>query len=428
MTATAAVRTLDPEELRRVQRRTLQTLLPSQVLGGIGVGTAAGVGSLLAARIGHTDSLAGLAGTASALGAAIFAVPMSRLMDGRGRRTGLIFGYSLGALGGVLVIGAAEMTNFFVLILGMCLFGAGNASNLQARYAAVDCATPRQRSTSLSTVVWATTIGAIAGPNLLSTGNRLMARMGLPDLGGVFAISAVAFLVAGLAVRIGLRPDPLLTARSIRTTEQRAQPRTSWRVAARAIRDSPRAVVGVLAMSSANAVMVGVMGMTPVEMSHMGADLHVIGLIISVHIAGMFAFSPIVGWLTNAIGRTKVIVAGQLIMIAAFIWAGLGGAGDHLAMAGGLLLLGLGWSFSLLAGSTLLTESLPEHVRPRAQGLADLTMGLCGASGGAVSGVVVSQGSYGVLNAAALVLILLVLTGSTATRIRHRSASANLAS
>jgi MFS family permease len=428
MTATAAVRIFDLEELQRVQRRTLQALLPSQVIGGIGVGAAAGVGSLLAARIGHTDSLAGLAGTASALGAAISAVPMSRIMDGRGRRAGLIFGYSLGALGGVVVIGAAAMSNFFVLVLGMCLFGAGNASNLQARYAAVDCATSRQRGTSLSMVIWATTIGAIAGPNLLETGDRLTVRMGLPDLGGVFAISAVAFLVAGLAVRIGLRPDPLLTARSMHTSEQRDQPQTSWRVAARAIRDSPRAVVGLMAMSSANTVMVGVMAMTPVEMSHMGADLHVIGLIISVHIAGMFAFSPLVGWLMNAIGRTKVIVAGQLIMIVAFIWAGLGGAGDHLAMAGGLLLLGLGWSFSLLAGSTLLTESLPEQVRPRAQGLADLTMGLCGASGGAVSGVVVSQGSFGVLNAAALVLILLVLTGSTATRIRHRSASTNLAS
>jgi MFS family permease len=239
MTATAAVRSHDPQELARVQRRTLQTLLPSQVLGGIGIGTAAGVGSLLAARIGHTDSLAGLAGTASALGAAIAAVPMSRIMDGRGRRAGLIFGYSLGALGGVIVIGAAAMSNFFVLILGMCLFGAGNAANLQARYAAVDCATHRQRSTSLSTVVWATTIGAIAGPNLLETGDRLTVRMGLPDLGGVFAISAVAFLIAGLAVRIGLHPDPLLTARSMRTFEQRAQPHTSWRVTARAIRDSP---------------------------------------------------------------------------------------------------------------------------------------------------------------------------------------------
>jgi MFS family permease len=402
-----------------VQRRTVLTLLPSQVLGGVGTGSIAGVGSLLAASIAHTDSLAGLAGTSSALGAAVLAVPMSRIMDAHGRRPGLTAGYVIAVAGAATVIFSAVHGIFALLIVGMFLFGAGNASNLQSRYAAIDCATPAQRSRSLSAVVWATTLGAIAGPNLIPVGEHLAHAVGIPGLAGSFLISGSAFIGASAIVWLVLRPDPLLIARSIALQNKPRPASVSLRVAARAILDRPRAIVAVLAMSAANTVMVGVMSMTPIAMSNMGSDLHVIGLVISGHIAGMYAFSPVVGWLTDRLGRIVVVVIGQLIMVVAFAFAGLGGASDPMAMGGGLFLLGLGWSCSLIAGSTLLSESLPDDVRPRAQGLSDLIMGLCGAGGGAVAGVVLALASYGALNAVATVLIIAVLAGSTVVRTRR---------
>lgn len=394
-----------------VQRRTLRTLAVSQIAGGLGVASGVAVGTILAQRLGGSDTLAGLAQTMSTLGAALAAVPLSRMMAARGRRVGLTTGYGIGALGAVTVIAATATRMYPLMLVGMLMFGSANAMNLQARYTATDCATPAARGRALSTVVWATTVGAVVGPNLSGPGNRFGHSVRLPDLSGPFLFSTVAFLVAAAVVAARLRPDPLLTARQISgdAGAGRRSGRRSLRASLSIVRRRPRALLGLATMAVANTVMVSVMVMTPVHMTHDGASLKLVGIVISSHVAGMYALSPVVGWLVDRLGRPAAIVVGQLVFLAAFFLAAGAAPTADARLTVGLFLLGVGWSFGLIAGSTLLTESVPIADHPGVQGAADLVMGLCGACGGALAGVVLGLAGYGALGACAAVLVTPVL-------------------
>ncbi len=405
-----------PEAHAAVQRRTVRVLVGSQVLGGVGVSIGFAVGALLAEQISGSATLAGLATTASVLGSALAAVPLSRLMAVRGRRPGLALGYLIGAAGASLAAVAAALDAYWLLLAGMCLFGSSTTANLQARYAATDVAAPDRRARALGTVVWATTIGAVAGPNLSDPAGRTAEMLGLPALAGPFVWSSLAFLGGSLVVLALLRPDPLLTARALHRAG--GPPRKpSLRAAVAVIGAHPAAGLGLAAIAVSHTVMVAVMTMTPVYMHHGGAQLRLVGFVISVHVAGMFAFAPLVGWLSDRYGRIALILAGQGVLLGALTLAGIARA-DSPWLTAGLFLLGLGWSAGLVAGSTLLTESVPETARPGVQGAADLVMGLGGALGGAVAGVVVGWAGYGVLNAsaAALVAALAVFVGRAGLR------------
>jgi MFS family permease len=289
----------------------------------------------------------------------------------------------------------------------MLLFGGGTTANFQARYTAVDLAEPAHRGRHLSLVVWATTIGAVAAPNFAALADDAGASIGLPPLAGPFAFSVVAFLVAGGVLMGLLRPDPLLTARRLaeRMSDEAPAAPGGLRAGLRVVAAVPAARLGVAAVTVGHLAMVAVMSMTPVHIgeSHGDADvLRVVGIVLSLHIAGMFALAPVVGWLTDRVGRRPVILGGVALLIAACAVAGT--AGHHTArLSVGLTLLGLGWSATMVAGSTLLSESVPVAVRPAAQGLSDLVMGLAGASAGAVSGLVVLVAGYPVLNLLAAV-------------------------
>jgi MFS family permease len=394
-----------------IQRRTVRLLFMTQIIGGIGVTIGIAVGALLAARIAGT-AVAGLAQSAGVVGAALLAVPVTRLMTARGRRPGLVLAYLTGAVGGVLVVLAAATRQVPLLFLGMLLFGGGTAANLQARYTAVDLAEPARRGRQLSLVVWATTIGAVAAPNFAALADRTTRGWGLPTLAGPFAFSAVAFTVAAVVLLVLLRPDPLLTARRLAAAAPAAAPvaapagtapvkvaagrgagmRAAWRV----VRARPAARLGIAAVAMGHLVMVAVMSMTPVRLgeSHSDADvLRVVGVVLSLHIAGMYALSPVVGWLTDRLGRRPVILGGLGLLLAACAVAGT--AGHHTPLLSvGLVLLGLGWSGTMVAGSTLLSESVPADVRPSVQGLSDLTMGLAGAGAGALAGFVMQLAGY----------------------------------
>ncbi|MGW3603981.1 MFS transporter [Micromonospora sp. NPDC005161] len=413
-----AARTVRPD-VAPIQRRTLRLLFTTQIIGGVGVTIGIAVGALLAARIAGT-AVAGLAQSAGVVGAALLAVPVTRIMARHGRRPGLVMAYVVGAVGGVLVVLAAATRWVPLLFLGMLFFGGGTAANLQARYTAVDLAEPARRGRQLSLIVWATTIGAVAAPNFAALADRVTTGWGLPPLAGPFAFSAVAFVLAGGVLLGLLRPDPLLTARRLAAADAppadvpaaaaapvgvRAPRGAGMRAAWSVVRGRPAARLGIAAVAVGHLVMVAVMSMTPVRLgeSHADADvLRLVGIVLSLHIAGMYAFSPLVGWLTDRLGRRVVILGGVALLLAACAVAGT--AGHHTPrLSVGLVLLGLGWSGTMVAGSTLLSESVPGGVRPSVQGLSDLTMGLAGAGAAMVSGFVMQVAGYPVLTLLAAV-------------------------
>ncbi|MET7469533.1 MFS transporter [Micromonospora sp. NPDC005686] len=400
-------------DVARVQRRTVRLLFLTQIIGGIGVTIGISVGALLAARVAGT-ALAGLAQSAGVVGAALLAIPVTRLMAARGRRPGLVLAYTVGAVGGVLVVVAAVTGAVPLLFVGMLLFGGGTAANLQARYTAVDLAEPHRRGRQLSMVVWATTIGAVAAPNFAALADDTTRGWGLPALSGPFAFSAVAFTLAAVVILVLLRPDPLLTARRLAAAEpapdsapavaRRGGMAAAWRT----VRRRPAARLGIAAVAVGHLVMVAVMSMTPVHLGEWHSDedvLPVVGLVLSLHIAGMYALSPVVGWLTDRFGRRPVILGGVALLLAACAVSGT--AGHHTALLSvGLTLLGLGWSGTMVAGSTLLSESVPTADRPGVQGLSDLLMGLAGAGAAAASGFVMRAVGYPTLTLLAAIAVV----------------------
>ncbi|OEJ29714.1 MFS transporter permease [Streptomyces agglomeratus] len=403
--ATEAAAALTPDALRALQRRTSVVLVITQILGGLGVPIGIALAPVLAVEVSGTEAVSGLAPTASVAGTALLSIPLASLMTSRGRRPGLVLAYLIGALGATLVVAAAVLGNFPLLLLGMAAFGAASSANLQARFAAADLAEPDRRARAISTVVWATTIGAVFGPNIAAPAGRAFTGTSIPETAGPFLWAAGIFLVTGLVVAVLLRPDPLLTARALAPQESQSAQGRSLRAGVAAVAASPRARLALVTVAVCHTVMVSIMVMTPVDLGHHGADLELVGLVISGHIAGMYAFSPVMGWLADRVGRLAVIgLAAGLLSLAALL-AGTAGAG-HAQTAAGLFVLGLGWSAGLVSGSALLTDSVPQAARAAVQGLSDLTMNSAAGIGGAAAGLIVAGAGYGWLNAVGACLLL----------------------
>jgi MFS family permease len=418
-------------ELAAVQRRTLRLLFVTQIISGIGVAVGASVGALLAADIAGV-SVSGLAQSALVVGTALFTVPATAIVNRSGRRPSLAAGYFVAGVGSIIVVVAAVRGSIPLLFLGFFLFGGATAAGLQARYAAVDLAPAALRGRHLSLIVWATTLGAVVGPSMAPLAGRFVAAYGIPTLAGPYFFSALLFGLATLLLLLFLRPDPLVVARSALSHPSSPisdAPRPGMRAALRFVMSQPSARLGVSAMAVGNLVMIGVMAMTPVHIKSAGHDaartLSIVGLVLSFHIAGMFAFSPVFGWLTDRLGRRPIIFAGIALLLAACALAGSAGYGStHLA--GGLMVLGLGWSATMVAGSTLLSDSIPVELRASAQGLSDLVMGLAGAMAGAISGVIVATWGYSILTllAALATVPLIVLVSFSTTHIDDRVVAA----
>jgi MFS family permease len=418
------------------QRRVLLVLSAGQILGGVGMGAALSLGSLLVAAIADADAYAGLAATMVTLGAAGFSIPLARLAGIAGRRPALAFGTLVAALGAGGTIWAAWMNSLPLLLIGFGVLGAGSAVNLQTRFAAVDLAADRTRGRDLSLVIWATTIGVVIGPNLAPPGDEIGRAFGLPPLTGAFALTVVCQLLAAVLYFAMLRPDPLIAAqrraavsgqcggddrdvgdardvndardaRDARAIDVAGNRKPRWR-AVSILRRNRGAAVAVIALALSHAVMVAVMAMTPVHLAHAGASIMVIGLTISLHTAGMYGLSPLFGTLSDRIGRSTVIFLGQVLLVAALVtnWFA---RDNQAAVAIALVLLGLGWSASTIAASALLTESVSVAERTSVQGFSDSMMNLCGAAGGALAGVVLAWAGYGVLNVLSLVLVAAVV-------------------
>jgi len=405
-----------PADIAALQRRTVGVLAVAQILGGLGTGSVAAVGALLAADLA-TESLSGLSSAGSVVGSALIALPVSRMMEEKGRRAGLQLAYIVGVIGTAIVIVGAMLHLFPVALVGVILTGGGMAAGLQSRYAATDLSTPQRRGRSLAAVVWATTVGSVLGPNLASPMGTLAETIGIPELAGPYLLTGAVFVIAGGLITMLLRPDPLLIAREIRVAsgDEAAgyiRQKRSVRETFAQIRAIPAALLGLGSVVVGHAVMVSIMSMTPVHLQHDGASLEVVGVIISAHITGMYVASPLVGIGVDRYGRRPVMLVGALLLLAACAFAGTATGHETVQLGIGLALLGLGWSCTLISGSTLLTESIPLEDRPAAQGTTDLLMGIAGASAALLSGLVVGLGSYGLLATVATILLIPLVVGA----------------
>ncbi|WP_435738430.1 MFS transporter [Cellulosimicrobium sp. PMB13] len=425
-------------DLARTQRRTVATLAASQVLAGVGVATGIAVSSLIASELSGSDAVAGLTQTAAVVGAAAVALPLARLAARHGRRRSLTTGFVLAAVGAVGAAVATTLGSWPALVVAMVLFGAGSAAGLASRFAATDLATPERRATDLSVVVWATTIGSVLGPTLGGLADRVGAGAATSDHAGhgaaqaatgagptaaPYVLATVAFVAAALVVWVWLRPDPLHVAAEARTPAGTVPPpgptaggvRAGWAV----VRSSGAARLALGAVVVSHLVMVGLMSMTPVHMNHGGATLQVVGLVISAHIAGMYALSPVIGWLADRVGHARVLVVGGVVLLGAAVVVAGAPSDDSARLTVGLVLLGIGWSCGLVAGSALLVDATPASSRTAVQGVSDLSMNAGGAVGGLLAGGVIALWSYATLawGAAALVVAFLVVAVPAARRI-----------
>jgi MFS family permease len=396
-----------------VQRRTVRVLVLAQAVGALGITIGIATASLLARDLSGSESLAGLAQTAQVLGAAVASYLLARVMSRKGRRIGLATGYLVGGAGGVLAVVAGVVGSMLLLMAGAALLGSATAANSGARYAATDLAPEATRARALSVVVWATTIGAVVGPNLTGPSEVVSRWLGIPELTGPFAIGATGMLVAALVVGILLRPDPLLVAREVAGKPLAEPSGTSWNRARVAVRERPVLGFAVAGLALAHAAMIGVMVMTPLHMEHGGAELRVIGIVISVHVLGMFAFSPLVGMLADRLGRPRVLACGGGILVLSLLMCAWAPEGAHWRIFAGLFLLGLGWSFSMVSASTMVADHAPLDARTDVQGAADLVMGVTAAAAGALAGLVVGLAGYHVLALVTLSLALGVVVAAT---------------
>ncbi|MEV8262918.1 MFS transporter [Microbacterium sp. NPDC077057] len=414
---------LTATQQQAVQRRTVLVLSLGQVLGGIAFGATVSLGALLAADISGSDALSGLATASVTLGAALCAIPLARMAARLGRRRALTLGNLFALVGIAVVILAASVRVFPLLLVGILLIGAGNAGNLQSRFAATDLAAPQHRGRDLSIVVWSTTIGGVAGPLLLGPGEIVGQAIGMPPQTGSYVFSFVAQCAALALYLVALRPDPLLAAQRL---AQAAAATTSAIVA-----DRPRvARYAIFAIAGSHVVMASVMAMTPVHLSHMAHGAHgaaatpadvsaLVGITIALHVGGMYALSPVFGVLADRWGRLRVVLLGQALLGGALAFAVFAGTVAWGVMVA-LILLGLGWSAATVAGAALLTEASAPEVRTRRQGRSDSLMSLSAAAGSVLAGIVLSNFQYAGLGIAASVLVLSIVALSPLARSSAR--------
>lgn len=381
-------------EIAVIQKKSLRVLSGAQTLSGLGVTGTFAAGSLLVVQITGSEALAGFVQTSTVVGAALLALPLAKWTALGGRRRALSTGYLVGALGATFALIGGINNLFFMILLGAAMIGGASAAGYQARFGAIDLATDENRARDLSLVVWASTVGSVLGPNLMEPAGAVAETLGFPRLVGPYLVAVITLTLAATLILIFLKPDPYLLARTeadIDVTQKAVKTRAAFKI----VRTEPKALLGLTSVVIGHIAMVTIMVMTPVHMGHVDVELRLIGLVISVHVLGMFAFSPLIGKLTDQIGREKTIILGALILLLASLISGLAYADAVFQLGVGLFLLGLGWSMTMIAGSTLLAESVPLEGKAASQGLSDLLMNSGGALGGAIAGLIIAFLSYG---------------------------------
>ncbi|HVD18945.1 MAG TPA: MFS transporter [Propionibacteriaceae bacterium] len=397
------------------QRRTLAVVLLAQILSGAGLAAGITVGALLAEQMLGSSRLSGLPTVFFTIGSAAAAVSLGWVSQRFGRRTGLSAGYLTGAVGSLGVVLAASIGNIVLLFASLLVYGAGAATNLQARYAGADLAAPSRRGRAVSIVLVATAVGAILGPNLVEVTGAVATAAGVPALAGPFMLAALAYVAGALVLWLLLRPDPLLLARSMAAAaaSQGNEP-TSQPLRSTAAPGSRRTWSWALAsgagiMILTQLIMVAIMTITPIHIEHHGYGIGVTGIVIGAHVAGMFLPSPFSGWLVDRLGYLAVAVAAGVTLLAAGLIAAWAPADSVATLVLALALLGVGWNLGLVSGTTLVTNAAPLETRARTQGVVDLGIALAGAAAGLSSGLVIAASSFAALSLAGGLLALLII-------------------
>lgn len=420
--AASTVDSTHPElehDVASVQRRTMAVLIVMQVIGTVGVGIAPSIGVLLAGEVTGNEAWAGLARTASTLGAALLGLPLGNLAARFGRRFALTSGWWIAAVGSALLVIAAQASLVVPLFAGLLFIGAGSAVSLQARFAATDLAEPSHKGRSLALIVWVGTIGSVLGPNLGVPGQFVGAFIGLNVYAGAFLIAAVCLAVAGLIVFIWLRPDPLMLLQRSALLQRTASdpPASTGKAPSRLtlilaeLRVNPAARFAVIAILTAQVVMVAIMTMTPVHIAHQGGSITIVGITISLHILGMFALSPLVGYFADRYGHRPTIGAGIVILFASLVTSALKPEDTSWIMVS-LTLLGVGWSFVNVAASALFSAVISDQIRASSQGGVDALSNLCGATAALAAGPLLAATSFSALSVIAMAVLapLVLLT------------------
>jgi len=396
------------------QRRTLAVLLLAQILSGAGLAAGITVAALLAEQMLGSSRWSGLPTVFFTVGSAAAAVGLGRLSQRFGRRAGLSTGYLIGALGTVGVVVAAGMGNIVLFFASMIVYGAGAATNLQARYAGADLAAPSRRGRAVSIVLVATAVGAILGPNLVSTTGMVATKIGFPALAGPFMLAGLAYSAGAIVLWLLLRPDPLLLARSIAAevssrSATPAAPSEAGAVPGPRQRWSWALASGAGIMILTQLIMVAIMTITPIHIEHHGHGVDVTGIVIGAHVAGMFLPSPFSGWLVDRYGYLAIAVAAGVTLLAAGLIAAWAPVDSVATLVLALVLLGVGWNLGLVSGTTLVTDAVPLETRARTQGVVDLGIALAGAGGGLSSGLIFAATSYATLTLTSGLLALLII-------------------
>ena len=388
--------------------RLMGTLFGAQICGSAGHSIVMAVGGIMAAEITGTNSWTGLPVAISALGTALASWPLAAFMARAGRRRGLVLGYALALAGAVLGMDGVLLGSFPLFLVGMGLFGIANTSNLLARYAAADVNPGARRGQAMGLIIWGSTVGSVIGPNLMGLATEFGRPFGLSAVGSAFLISLIGYSAASLTVWILLRPDPLTVARFLHDgpTNAAAGEARSLTLIFQDVR--VRLALGTLMVSQL--VMIGTTSTSPVHLHDYGHHVHTIGLAVSIHLGGMYIASPLSGWLSDRVGRLPIIGLGALVLVVAMALAGLvpGSEGGFIML--GLFLNGVGWNMAFVAGSALLTDALSPAERTSIQGMADLMMGLMGALGSTLGGLVLGAWGFFGLNALGTAVVVGSLT------------------
>lgn len=396
-----------PEKQRKLYRRTLITVIFSQIFGGAGLAAGVTVGALLAQDMLGSDNFTGIPTALFTLGSAAAALLVGRYSQKHGRRLGLGLGFIAGGIGAIGVIIAAVLNSLWLLLPSLLIYGSGTATNLQARYAVTDLATSKQRATAASIAMVFTTFGAVAGPNLVNVTGDFALSIGVPRLGGPFILAAIAYILAGMVLLLFLRPDPLLIANALANSSNEG---ISLSGGQNEMRIEKRGIfVGASVMILTQVVMIAIMTMTPVHMNHHGHGLSEVGLVIGFHIGSMYLPSLITGILVDKVGRRIMAIASGVTLLIAGIAAAIAPADSMVMLIIALSLLGIGWNFGLISGTALIVDSTTPINRAKVQGSVDVLIALAGASGGVISGLVVAYSSYAALSIAGSVLSLLLI-------------------
>ena len=379
-----------------LQKRTLRTLMAGLVPAGAAITSAYSAAAVLGEEITGNETFGALAAACLTTGAALSTLPLAKIMAARGRRPGIVTGYVVAVFGALLAMIAAITEVYIFLPIGILGVGVGNGANLAARYAAADLAPEESKASAIGNLVWASTIGSVLGPSLgLGPAKKVGDFLGAPELAGPYIISGLLFLLAALTIRKWLRPDPLVVVGGI---GEEGEQKTSFKEAFRKLFSSRVGRLSVGSMVVGHVVMVGVMTMTPLHLKDGGHQLEIVGFVISLHIIGMYAFSPLVGVLTQKIGAKSVIALGGLLLVVGAELASHADPEDSVGVFVGLFLIGLGWSFGLVASSTLIATEFKGSEKVRIQGLADLAMTASGGIAGIGSGLVVTLTDYQTLS------------------------------